>query len=150
MSRRASGEVQGRLAKELKARSLRMTQARRAVLEVMLREQTHLSPSQIFERARRLYSSLGLVTVYRTIDLLEQLGLVQRVHTGLGCRSYARARRGHSHSLICRDCGRVEEFSECALDGTLRALEQKTGFTVERHWLELVGRCPACQLVGSA
>ena len=135
---------------ELKARGHRMTKARRAVLDVILREQTHLSPMQVFERARKLHPPLGIVTVYRTLDLLEVWGLVQRVHSQTGCHSYARTSRGHSHQLICNDCGRVEEFSNCDIDKLRSTLEHRTGFVVEHHWLELEGRCPVCQLTRSS
>jgi Fur family ferric uptake transcriptional regulator len=83
--------------------------------------------------------------VYRALDLLTQLKLIQRVHLDEGCHSYARAGEGHSHQLICKDCGRVEAFSECELEDIFQNLTKKTGFAIEGHRLELTGRCPACR-----
>lgn len=131
----------------LKEQGYRVTKPRRAVLEVLWAEPICLTPEEIHRRARQRHRTLGLVTVYRTLALLEQLSLVQRVHTGAGCHSFAavRSNESHRHQLICRTCGRVEEFSDCELDNTLHGLHERTGFSIEAHHLEVVGRCPQCQ-----
>ncbi|OGF53084.1 MAG: hypothetical protein A2Z21_05590 [Candidatus Fraserbacteria bacterium RBG_16_55_9] len=133
---------------QLKAHGYRMTRPRQAVVEAILGDPTHWRPEQVFERARRTYPNLGLVTVYRTLELLQKLGLIRRVHMERGCRSYTLASQEHSHQLICRDCGRVEEFSECDLLETVERLAKRTGYSIEAHWLELLGRCPACLVAG--
>ncbi len=132
----------------LRARGYRLTKARRAVLETMASETGHRTPEEIHRQARWRYRKLGLVTVYRTLALLERLNLVQRVHQGkMRCHSFAAVRleKGHHHQLICRTCGHVEEFPDCALDRTLRKLQARTGFAIESHHLEVVGQCPKCQ-----
>lgn len=136
------------LQSQLRARGYRLTKPRRAVLETLVAEPTHLRPEELYTQARRRYRKLGIVTVYRTVTLLEQLGLVQRVHLdSTRCQSFAlvRSAQGHHHQLVCRDCGRVEEFSDCALEGTLEGLQKRTGFSIETHHLEVIGQCPECQ-----
>jgi Fur family ferric uptake transcriptional regulator len=135
------------LADRVKARGYRLTAPRRAVLEVLARERAHLTPEELYRRARRRYAKLGLVTVYRTLELLERLGMVQRVHIKPGCHSFALVRLvgEHHHQLICRECGRVEEFSDCRLETALQELQARTGFAIESHQLEVIGRCPQCQ-----
>jgi Fur family ferric uptake transcriptional regulator len=133
------------LKQQLQKRGYKLTRPRQAVLAVLSLSDGHMNPAQIYERARAIYPKLGLVTVYRTLDVLAELGLIQRVHLDESCHSYVRAGGGHSHQLICKDCGRVEAFSECELEKMLRYLTQKTGFAIEGHRLELLGRCPDCR-----
>lgn len=131
----------------LKEEGYRMTKPRRAVLEVLAANSVHLTPEDLYRQARQRYRKLGLVTVYRTLAILEGLGLIQRVHVDSGCHSFAAVRldRGHHHQLICRACGRVEEFPDCALDDVMQTLQARTGFAIESHHLEVIGRCPKCQ-----
>ncbi len=131
----------------LKEQGYRITKSRRTVLEVLEASPIRLTPEEIYRRARRRHRKLGLVTVYRTLALLEKLNLVQRVHTEAGCRSLTAVRldKGHHHHLVCRTCGYVEEFPDCALGSVLRKLQARTGFAIESHHLEVVGRCPKCQ-----
>lgn len=131
----------------LKKQGYRMTKSRRAVLEVLGAEPICLTPEEIYRQARRRHRKLGLVTVYRTLALLERLNLVQRVHAEAGCHSLTAVRsdEGHCHQLVCRTCGRVEEFPDCALDSVLQKLQARTGFAIESHHLEVIGRCPQCR-----
>jgi Fur family ferric uptake transcriptional regulator len=133
------------LERRLRESGYRLTRPRQAVLAVVALGEEHLNPAQIYERARAIYPKLGIVTVYRTLEVLAELGLIQRVHLDGDCHSYVRADRGHSHQIICRECGRVEAFADCALDPLLSTLRKRTGYLIESHWLELLGRCPNCQ-----
>lgn len=135
------------LITQLQAKGYRVTQPRRAVLEALASGRAHLTPEELYRRARRRYRKIGLVTVYRTLGLLERLGMVQRVHRDAGCHSFVLVRLAgdHHHPLVCRDCGRVEEFSDCRLERVLQELQARTGFAIESHQLEVVGRCPGCQ-----
>lgn len=123
----------------------KLTRARQVVLDILTRAQRHLTPAEIYRQAKTRHSQLGLTTVYRTLDLLVDLGYVQRVHALDGCQSYAPSIHAHSHQLVCSQCGRAEEFGDCDLEMLIRALQRKTGFQINAHMLELVGRCPACQ-----
>ena len=102
----------------------------------------YLSPPQILDSARRFSPRIGLVTVYRTLDILAQMGLVRKVHLADGCHSYALAEKAHGHHVICEACQQVMEFEGCNLRA---AVEQQTGYQVKQHWLELFGLCPACR-----
>ncbi len=129
----------------LYARGYKLTAPRRAVVEVVTGMHELLSPAEIYERARRRYPHLGLVTVYRTLDILAELGVVRRVHLDDGCHGYACVKAAHAHHLICSGCNQVIEFDECGLDDLMIKIERQTGFRVEGHWLEVFGRCPRCQ-----
>ena len=134
-----------RLSRALNARGHKLTAPRRAVLAVVAGMLQSLSPAEIFRRARRRYPRLGLVTVYRTLDILVDLGVVRRMHLDEDCRGYARAQAAHGHHLICSSCSQVIEFDECDPDRLLQSIARKTGFQVEGHWLQVFGRCPECQ-----
>jgi Fe2+ or Zn2+ uptake regulation protein len=133
------------LAQALAVRGYRLTQPRRAVLRVVAEAGMRLSPAEIHARARRLYRQTGLVTVYRTLEVLVGCGAVRKVHEADGCHGYALASEGHGHHLICATCHSVTEFDECDLGDLFRAVQRRTGYKIEGHWLELFGQCPACR-----
>src|SRR5262245_17213096 len=85
----------------------KLTRPRQAVLDIIEAADHHLTPAEIHKRARKKYPHLGLVTVYRTLDLLTELGYVQRVHFTAGCHSYIAAPQGHAHHLVCSNCGKA-------------------------------------------
>ncbi len=123
----------------------RLTRPRRAIARVLAESEDWLRPEVVHQRARRYCPSLGLVTVYRTLDLMLRLGLVRRVHLEDGCHGYAPSHAGHGHYLVCRRCRQVVEFADCDLEPLLRKVSRRTGFRVDDHLLELLGLCPACQ-----
>ncbi len=123
----------------------RLTLPRQVVLQVIRRASRHLTPAEIYSRAKVRHSPLGLATVYRSLDLLVELGYVQRIHLEQGCHSYAPSERQHGHHLVCSNCGRAEEFADCDLEPLIKTLQSKTGYKINVHMLELMGRCPSCQ-----
>jgi len=133
------------LDQTLSARGYKLTAPRRAVLDVVARMSKSMSPAEIYECAHRRYPRLGLVTVYRTLDILVEAGVVRRVHRDDGCHGYALAQAAHGHHLICSSCNQVVEFDGCDLDALFKSVARKTGFRIEGHWLEVLGRCPKCQ-----
>ena len=106
----------------LRANGYRLTAPRQAVVEVLAASQHILTPLDVYERARERYPRLGLVTVYRTIDKLEELGLLQRVHQPSDCQGFVAAFSGHQHLLICQKCGIVEYF-----DGDHEGIDRLNG-----------------------
>ena len=132
---------------QLEAKGYRLTAPRRAVVEIVALSQHVLTPFDIFEQAKPNHSKLGLVTVYRTLEKLEELDLVQRVHQPSGCQGFVAAFRGHQHLLICQICGRVEMFSGDfeKMETLIEEVEKDSGFSIEEHWLQLFGVCSKCQ-----
>ena len=123
----------------------KLTKPRRVVLNVIAQADRHLTPQEVYLKAKAKHPPLGLTTVYRTLDLLVELGYIQRIHLNGGCHSYAATAGAHGHHLVCSDCGRAEEFADCDLESLMRAIQAKTGYAIEVHMLELMGRCPSCQ-----
>src|SRR6185503_11499940 len=98
------------LADALAGRGYKLTQPRRAVLRVMAEAGAMLTPAEIHLRAQAYYPRTGLVTVYRTLDVLTECGAVRKMHQPDGCHSYARASTGHAHHIVCENCRSVVEF----------------------------------------
>ena len=137
--------ILGRLERE----GYRLTGPRRVVLEEVVRRSEPFTSTELWESMKESAPGIGRATVFRTLDLLSRLGVVQRIHEdadGGRCHAYLACGEGHHHHLICNGCGRVADFhEERALDALVREVEQRTNFRVEGHRLELVGRCPACR-----
>lgn len=123
----------------------KLTDARKAVVETICESERVLTPGEIYQKAVRRSPGMGLVTVYRTLEKLEALSLVQRVHMDEGCNSYVAAADGHQHLLICTSCNRAEYFSGDDLGPLIERLGAACGYQIEGHWLQLFGKCRQCQ-----
>jgi Fe2+ or Zn2+ uptake regulation protein len=130
---------------QLQENGYRITGARRAVVETVQGSTHALTPVQVFDMARRKYRALGLVSVYRTLEKLEELHLIQRVHQPQGCQAFISASHGHEHLLLCQNCGQVMFFEGDDLDTLINGISKKTGYQIHEHWLQLFGLCQACQ-----
>lgn len=129
----------------LQSSGYRITGARRAVVEVMASSNYICNPMEIYLQAIKRHPSLGLVTVYRTLEKLEELDLIERVHLSKDCHSYIAKAEGHQHLIICTRCNRAEHFSGDDLSPLIADLGIHRGFTVEDHWLQLFGTCDTCR-----
>ena len=134
-----------RIERELHQRGCKVTPQRRIVINAIINSREHLTPAAIYERVHREHPSVGLVTVYRTIEILAELGLICETHAGGSCRSYLiRRPQEHHHHLICSDCGKVVDFTDCGLDKLERRLAKETRFKISGHLLEFLGQCREC------
>lgn len=130
---------------QLQENGYRLTEARRAVVDVVQKSTRALTPVEVFDRARKKYRALGLVSVYRTLEKLEELHIIQRVHQPLGCQAFIAESSGHEHLLLCQSCGQVTFFEGDDLDALIKTISKKTGYQISEHWLQLFGLCQACQ-----
>lgn len=122
----------------------RITGPRKAIVELMVDSDHALSPVDVFDRARRKYPKMGLVTVYRTLEILSELGLVERVHQVEDCHMYLRSAQGHEHLMLCSRCGKAAYFSGDDLGGLIQKISDESGFLIQEHWLQLYGLCKDC------
>lgn len=128
----------------LQASGYRLTQPLRILVEILAKSPRALSPMDLFDLGRKEFPKMGLVTVYRALEKLEEQGLVQRVHQPCGCNMYLRAANGHEHLLLCTSCGRAEYFRGDDLSPLTDSLTRRFGFDIREHWLQIYGVCPAC------
>ena len=130
----------------LNQEGLRLTHPRRVVMAVLQDAHVPLAPQTIHQHSQDAHEEIGLVSVYRTLDLLTELGLVRRVHGHEGCQGYVLASPGHHHHLVCRMCGAAVEFSGMEdLSPLIEHIQDETGFIIEEHLLQFSGLCPECQ-----
>lgn len=129
----------------LQENGYRLTAPRRAIVDVLANSPRALGALELYDLGRQEYPRLGLVTVYRTLDKLEQLGLIQRLHHPDGCHTYLPAREGHTHLLICTACGRSVPFSGDDLSGLIAETARRSGYQILDHWLQFFGLCAQCQ-----
>jgi len=130
---------------KLSQNGYRLTDSRQTVVEVVANSDRALSPLEVYDQARSRHSGLGLVTVYRTLEKLEELGLIQRVHQPQGCQAFIAAFNGHQHMVLCSRCGKVQFFGGDNLDTLIQNIGQETGYQIQDHWLQLFGLCSNCQ-----
>jgi Fur family ferric uptake transcriptional regulator len=129
----------------LRRNHYKLTKQRQVVIDAIIESQDQLTPAQIYEKAHRVYSEIGLVTVYRTLAILSKLGLVCELHTGGDCPTYTIGAPQHHHHLICSRCGHVVDFSGHNLEELEAKIARESGFRIDSHILEFIGLCLPCQ-----
>lgn len=126
---------------QLDARGHRVTPSRLSILAAVYATGEPFPAEVIHQRLPQV----GRATVFRTIKLLVEEGVLCRVRMDDGRLLYQWSRRGHHHHLICRTCGAVRDLSACGVGELLEEALRATGFAMEGHWLEVYGRCPICR-----
>ena len=131
----------------LHSRAGRTGGARLAVVELLEQQDCCLSAQEIFDQLRSQGRSVGIASVYRTLDSLRELGLVQRIEVGTETARFEPIRTGdrHHHHLVCEDCGRVEAFADDELERSLRRVEGRSAYSVAGHDVVLRGACADCR-----
>jgi Fur family ferric uptake transcriptional regulator len=120
--------------------------ARRAVVELLGRQNCCMSAQELHERLRRARRPVGIASVYRALETLADLRLVKRIDAGDGIARYEPSRPDgdHHHHLVCRDCGKVEAFSDDRLERAIDKVAGGLGYSVDEHEVVLTGACADC------
>lgn len=136
---------------ESQFKQYRLTPQRRLVLEVFLENrEKHLSAEEVYQLSRQR-EEIGLATIYRTLDLLEELGFLSKINFGDGRSRYELMQDGlndethNHHHLICLYCGRIQEVEEDLLHQLEEIVEKKHHFSVINHNLQFYGYCNRCK-----
>ncbi|MFF5225025.1 Fur family transcriptional regulator [Dactylosporangium sp. NPDC000521] len=125
------------------------TRQRRAVLELLAETDEFISARQVHARLRERGSSIGLTTVYRTVQALADAGEVDTVRVDGGEQRFRRCREErHHHHLICRHCARTVEVTGPGVEAWARQIAQVHGYSEVNHTLELFGTCTECRQSG--
>lgn len=137
------------IQEQLEANDLRLTPQRAAVVQVLLNHtDTHLRTEQIFLLAKEFVPDIGLATVYRTLEVLEKLNIVNRFEYGDGQSRYELGRKSeehYHHHLICLGCGEISEFEDDLLEKLEDKIAAKCQFKIVDHDLRFFGYCRKCQ-----
>ena len=134
------------IIERLELRGHRATGSRRLVLEAVVEMPAHFTVDDVLRQAR----GVGRATVFRTMKLLLDLNVVCRVLMEDGSLHYRLSARGHHHHLVCTNCGRVEDFTQCDVSGLVGELARSMNYEIEGHWLEVYGRCASCRILEEA
>jgi Fur family transcriptional regulator, ferric uptake regulator len=131
----------------LRESSGRSGSARRVVVELLGRQGCCLSAQEIHERLRTAGPRVGIASVYRALEGLDGLGLVQKVDLGDGVSRFEPTHAGgdHHHHLVCDDCGRVEPFEDSTLEAAIERVADGRGYAVAAHDVVLRGACEDCR-----
>jgi Fur family transcriptional regulator, ferric uptake regulator len=130
--------------RKLRASGYRVTPQRQLVLESVSRLE-HATPEDIYADVRLTARGVNVSTVYRTLELLEQLGLVTHTHLGHGAPSYHLAEETEHVHLVCRRCGRISQVGQSDVAPLVSALEEAHGFKTDVGHLTVFGLCADCQ-----
>ncbi|QFF98655.1 transcriptional repressor [Psychrobacillus glaciei] len=138
-----------RIKKQLSGASYKLTPQREATVRILLEnEEDHLSAEDVFLLVREISPDIGLATVYRTLELLNELNVVDKIQFGDGVSRYDLRQEGAAHfhhHLVCIECGAVDEIQEDLLEDVEAIVERKWNFIIKDHRLTFHGICYRCQ-----
>lgn len=138
------GDLVKQSERQLRRAGKRLTPQRRLILDILFRADAHLDAQDIYEQARSREANLSLATVYRTLSVLKETGLVQELHLDDEHHHYELSgKEDHAH-LLCLGCGRVIEVENAALVEAAMAIGQAHRFEVTTMQIELSGYCYGC------
>lgn len=139
----------------LRGQGYRITVPRRAILALLSKTSKHLSAEDIYIAVRRNYPAIGLTTVYRTLEVLVEMGIISKLDFGEGRARYElRSRLSeeiHHHHLICKGCNKVIDYTNFVkeekelIEKTEKLLERKYDFEINEHRLQFYGLCNSCR-----
>lgn len=124
----------------------RLTEPRRAVAELVAGRSGHFTAGDLIADAQSRDLGIGRATIFRALDLLTELEVLERIDLPTGDHAYVPCLpQHHHHHIVCDVCGRVTEVEDLGLGAAIDQIERRTGWEVQTHRLELFGRCPDCQ-----
>jgi Fur family ferric uptake transcriptional regulator len=135
-----------RLRTHLEQHHLKQTRQREVILEIFLKTRGHVTAEELHQRVQKKDPSVGLATVYRTLNLFCQAKLAEPRQFGDGHARYeVVAEYQHHDHLICTGCGKIIEFSNCNIEQLQEQVAQENSFTIYTHKLEIYGLCIDCR-----
>lgn len=125
-----------------------VTEPRRVVAEMVADRGSLFTANQLVGEAKAARLGVGRATVFRALELFEQLGLVERVDLPNGEHAYVVCQPAHHHHVICTACGRSADVGDLGIDSIADQVKGQTGYTLDSHRIELYGMCPDCRAAG--
>ncbi len=129
----------------LKARGVRLTRQRQLILEALASLPGHISADLVFQRVVEQFPDVNISTVYRTLELLQELGLVRHTHFDDGVAQYHLAHEPAHQHLVCRACGAERELDMALLEPVAARLRAEYGFEPDLAHFAIVGLCRECR-----
>lgn len=131
----------------LKSNALKFTKQRELVLKFLYEHDDHYTPEDIYMSLKQTYPSItiGIATVYRTLTLLEESGIVSSISFGAQGKKYELGLKKHHDHLICTTCGKIIEFLDETIETQQELIAKQFNFKMTDHTMKIVGLCQACQ-----
>jgi Fe2+ or Zn2+ uptake regulation protein len=123
----------------------RLTAPRRTVAALIAERASHFTAEELLEESRRRRLGVTRATIFRSLDVLSELGVVERLDLPSGDHAFVACEPAHHHHIVCSSCGRSTGVADHGLEGVAAAIGRETGYRVDTHRLELFGLCPTCQ-----
>lgn len=124
----------------------RLTGPRRAVADLISARDGHFTAAELVDDAADRRLGMSRATIFRTLDVLEDVGAIERIDLPSGDHAYITCEpAAHHHHVVCARCGRATDVDDAGLAGVVRRVARDTGYRIDEHRLELFGLCPTCQ-----
>jgi len=133
------------LVNAVKAQGMRMTPQRAIIFEAIEKLDGHITAEDIFAEVKQVNAYINLATIYRTLELLQDLDLMTQTNLGRGRTYFALKDHCLHHHLVCQECGGIEEFHDDVLEPVREVLEKKYGFEAHTDHLSVFGICQECR-----
>jgi Fur family ferric uptake transcriptional regulator len=123
----------------------RLTEPRRALARLIGARDGHFTAEELLAASRRERLGVGRATIFRSLDILADLGLIERLDLPSGEHTFVACEPTHHHHLVCSNCGRSTDAGDSGMAAVLEKVARRSGYRIESHRLELFGLCPSCQ-----
>jgi Fe2+ or Zn2+ uptake regulation protein len=133
------------IVQALDAGGYRLTEPRRAVADLIAEYDGHFTAAELEMAARERRLGISRATLFRALDLLTELGVVERLDLPTGEHAYVPCARAHHHHIVCSRCGRAAEVADCGVTDAVAEIARRSGYRIDSHRLELFGLCRHCQ-----
>ena len=134
-----------RIVAALEKAGYQATPNRRLVADLVASTSGHFTAADLLERGRREQVNIGRATIFRALEVMTSLRVVERLDLPSGAHAYVVCDPDeHHHHIVCSGCGRNEDIADGELAGVVDEIARRSGYRIESHRLELFGRCPDC------
>jgi Fur family ferric uptake transcriptional regulator len=131
------------------AAGYRLTEPRRALARLIGARNGHFTAEELLTASQRDRIDVGRATVFRSLEILTELGLVERLDLPSGDHAFVACDPAHHHHVVCSQCGRSTDVGDGGMARVLEEVARRSDYRIEHHRLELFGLCPACQAAPS-
>lgn len=133
--------------KVLKTSGLKYTKQRESLLKLLYNNEEHSTPDELYEALKEMdpNQNIGIATIYRTLNLLEESGMVTSISFGSAGKKFELANKPHHDHMICKNCGKIIEFQDDTIEQRQLKIAKENGFKLTSHLMQLYGTCKDCQ-----
>jgi Fur family transcriptional regulator, ferric uptake regulator len=123
----------------------RLTGPRRALAALIAAKARHFTADELLGESRRRRLGVTRATIFRSLDVLADIGVIERLDLPSGEHAFVACEPAHHHHVVCSSCGRTTGVADPGIEGIAEAIGRETGYRIDAHRLELFGLCPACR-----